>query len=152
MMSQRLGQNKGFETFAFGLALFCGRKKEQKGARQTLFLAGSDACRILLSKWIFYLLYLSLSSRSSNIAITTIYPTMKIQAALLLSAIASSAAFAPIGSGGSAASSTQLRAEIGETGVAFENVAREWRCKVCAFDFHFLYVCACLDDVYCKER
>ena len=83
----------------------------------------------------------------SYIAITTIYPTMKIQAALLLSAIASSAAFAPIGSGGSAASSTQLRAEIGETGVAFENVAREWRCKVCAFDFHFLYVCACLDDV-----
>ena len=26
---------------------------------------------------------------------------------------------------------TQLRAEIGETGVAFEHVAREWRCKVC---------------------
>ncbi len=26
---------------------------------------------------------------------------------------------------------TQLRAEIGESGVAFEHVAREWRCKVC---------------------
>ena len=27
-------------------------------------------------------------------------------------------------------STTSLRAEIGETGVQFENVAREWRCKV----------------------
>ena len=26
--------------------------------------------------------------------------------------------------------STSLRAEIGETGISFENVAREWRCKV----------------------
>jgi hypothetical protein len=59
---------------------------------------------------------------------------MKIQAAILLSALATSAAFAPNGSsssgGGSSSSSTQLRAEIGETGIAFENVAREWRCKV----------------------
>ena len=27
-------------------------------------------------------------------------------------------------------SKSLLRAEIGDTGVAFENVAREWRCKV----------------------
>lgn len=63
--------------------------------------------------------------------------TMKIQAAavLLLSSLAISTAFAPpIGgissSGSSSSSTTQLRAEIGETGIAFENVAREWRCKV----------------------
>jgi hypothetical protein len=60
---------------------------------------------------------------------------MKIQAAILLSAVATSAAFAPNGSSSSSggvgsSSSTQLRAEIGETGIAFENVAREWRCKV----------------------
>lgn len=59
---------------------------------------------------------------------------MKIQAAILLSALATSAAFAPnngSSSGGvGSSSSTQLRAEIGETGIAFENVAREWRCKV----------------------
>ena len=56
---------------------------------------------------------------------------MKIQAAILLSALATSAAFAPNGSSSSvgSSSSTQLRAEIGETGIAFENVAREWRCK-----------------------
>jgi hypothetical protein len=40
---------------------------------------------------------------------------------------ASSEAFAPVPS---PSPSTELRAEIGETGVAFENVAREWRCKV----------------------
>ncbi|KAL7432277.1 hypothetical protein ACHAXM_003049 [Skeletonema potamos] len=62
---------------------------------------------------------------------------MKIlQAALLLSTLAISTAFAPIGGGSSSSFSTtttttttQLRAEIGETGVAFTNVAREWRCK-----------------------
>ncbi len=63
---------------------------------------------------------------------------MKIQAFLESAAaallVASSAeAFAP---GGSSRSTTpnsqtsQLRAEIGESGVAFEHVAREWRCKV----------------------
>ena len=31
---------------------------------------------------------------------------------------------------------TQLRAEIGDSGVAFEHVAREWRCKVC----HIIYL------------
>ena len=40
---------------------------------------------------------------------------------------ASAEAFAPAPS---SSSSTRLQAEIGETGVAFENVAREWRCKV----------------------
>jgi exo-beta-1,3-glucanase (GH17 family) len=58
---------------------------------------------------------------------------MKIQAAILLSALATSTAFAPnngSSSSSSSSSSTQLRAEIGETGIAFENVAREWRCKV----------------------
>lgn len=56
---------------------------------------------------------------------------MKIQAILATAALVSAEAFAPSGAGNNAVpSSTQLRAEIGETGVSFENVAREWRCKV----------------------
>ena len=53
---------------------------------------------------------------------------MKLLSLLSAAALATaSQAFAPNHKG---AVSTQLRAEIGETGVAFENVAREWRCKV----------------------
>jgi hypothetical protein len=62
---------------------------------------------------------------------------MKIQAFLESAAaallVASSAeAFAPGNSRSTTPTSTtsQLRAEIGESGVAFEHVAREWRCKV----------------------
>jgi hypothetical protein len=61
---------------------------------------------------------------------------MKIQAFLESAAaallVASSAeAFAPGSSRSTTPTSTsQLRAEIGESGVAFEHVAREWRCKV----------------------
>ena len=56
--------------------------------------------------------------------------TMKIQAAVLLSTLAITTAFAPIGGTSTpSTTSTQLRAEIGETGIAFTNVAREWRCK-----------------------
>ncbi|KAL9187248.1 hypothetical protein ACHAXT_001351 [Thalassiosira profunda] len=52
---------------------------------------------------------------------------MKLLSLLSAAALATaSQAFAPNHKG---AVSTQLRAEIGETGVAFENVAREWRCK-----------------------
>ena len=54
---------------------------------------------------------------------------MKLQSIVALTALASTQAFAPLGDGKSV-SSTSLRAEIGETGVAFEHVAREWRCKV----------------------
>ncbi|KAL3793066.1 hypothetical protein HJC23_003074 [Cyclotella cryptica] len=55
---------------------------------------------------------------------------MKIQSLLSLAAIASSQAFAPLGSSsGGSKVSTQLRADIGESGVSFEHVAREWRCK-----------------------
>ncbi len=65
--------------------------------------------------------------------------TMKIQiflesAAAALLVASSAEAFAS--GGGSSRSTTpnsqtsQLRAEIGESGVAFEHVAREWRCKV----------------------
>jgi len=77
---------------------------------------------------------------------------MKIQAAVLLSTLVSSTAFAPI-SGGSS-STTQLRAEIGETGIAFENVAREWRCKYSAGpsggpgDSESLKACQSLLDEY----
>ena len=56
---------------------------------------------------------------------------MKFISTLAIALVASSEAFAPVPS--SSPSSTALRAEIGETGVAFENVAREWRCKVCSF-------------------
>mmetsp|Transcript_18375 Transcript_18375/g.38538 ORF Transcript_18375/g.38538 Transcript_18375/m.38538 type:complete len:153 (-) Transcript_18375:262-720(-) len=54
---------------------------------------------------------------------------MKIQSsffAITIGVLASTEAFAP---SSNIKFSTQLRAEIGETGVSFENVAREWRCK-----------------------
>jgi hypothetical protein len=55
---------------------------------------------------------------------------MKIQAAVLLSTLTITTAFAPIGGTSTpSTSTTQLRAEIGETGITFTNVAREWRCK-----------------------
>ena len=50
---------------------------------------------------------------------------MKLLSVVALAASAS--AFAPANTGGP--SSTQLRVEIGSTGVEFENVAREWRCE-----------------------
>ncbi len=54
---------------------------------------------------------------------------MKIQAALLLTTLTTTTtAFAPI-IGTSLSTPTQLHAEIGETGITFTNVAREWRCK-----------------------
>mmetsp|Transcript_7692 Transcript_7692/g.13952 ORF Transcript_7692/g.13952 Transcript_7692/m.13952 type:complete len:151 (+) Transcript_7692:127-579(+) len=53
---------------------------------------------------------------------------MKIQAILSAALVASSEAFVSHNNQ-IPQTSTQLRAEIGETGVAFENVAREWRCK-----------------------
>ena len=52
---------------------------------------------------------------------------------LALALVASTEAFAPVPSP-SSSSPSQLQAEIGDTGVAFENVAREWRCKV-RFEF-----------------
>ena len=52
----------------------------------------------------------------------------ELSSILALALVASSEAFAPLSS--SSASATKLQAEIGDTGVAFENVAREWRCKV----------------------
>ena len=56
---------------------------------------------------------------------------MKLQSILLaLTAVTSTQAFAPLGGDNRKSVSTSLRAEIGESGVAFENVAREWRCKV----------------------
>ena len=50
---------------------------------------------------------------------------MKLLSVVALAASAS--AFAPANTGGP--SPTQLRVEIGSTGVEFENVAREWRCE-----------------------
>ena len=56
---------------------------------------------------------------------------MNLRAFLSLVAVASTQAFAPLGgSNGGSKVSTQLRAEIGDSGVSFEHVAREWRCKV----------------------
>ena len=54
---------------------------------------------------------------------------MKIISLLSTALLASSEAFSPTTSNNQL-SSTSLRAEIGETGVQFEHVAREWRCKV----------------------
>eukprot|EP00571_Detonula_confervacea_P014100 CAMPEP_0172309740 /NCGR_PEP_ID=MMETSP1058-20130122/10563_1 /TAXON_ID=83371 /ORGANISM="Detonula confervacea, Strain CCMP 353" /LENGTH=151 /DNA_ID=CAMNT_0013022419 /DNA_START=19 /DNA_END=474 /DNA_ORIENTATION=+ len=57
---------------------------------------------------------------------------MKIQAILsaAVALVASTEAFVPATN--SVSTTTQLRAEIGETGISFENVAREWRCKYSA--------------------
>ena len=52
---------------------------------------------------------------------------MKFQAVLLSTLAATATAFAPVQ--GTSAPSTRLHAEIGETGISFTNVAREWRCK-----------------------
>jgi len=49
--------------------------------------------------------------------------------AIAIALVASSEAFAPIPSSSTLSSSSKLQAEIGDTGIAFENVAREWRCK-----------------------
>ncbi|KAL7543362.1 hypothetical protein ACHAXR_012689 [Thalassiosira sp. AJA248-18] len=54
---------------------------------------------------------------------------MKIQAILSAALVASTQAFAPAANNNQVSTTTQLRAEIGETGISFENVAREWRCK-----------------------
>ena len=51
-------------------------------------------------------------------------------------ALAASPADAFVSGSSSNHPSTSLRAEIGETGISFENVAREWRCKVCRFYFY----------------
>jgi hypothetical protein len=53
---------------------------------------------------------------------------MKTSALFTLAALSTTQAFAPLG--GSSKVSTSLRAEIGDSGVSFEHVAREWRCKV----------------------
>uniref|UniRef100_A0A7S1Z1T9 Uncharacterized protein n=1 Tax=Trieres chinensis TaxID=1514140 RepID=A0A7S1Z1T9_TRICV len=47
----------------------------------------------------------------------------------LLAAAPSALAFAPSVPPPSHRASSRLNAEIGDTGVSFENVAREWRCK-----------------------
>eukprot|EP00574_Skeletonema_japonicum_P003358 CAMPEP_0201728296 /NCGR_PEP_ID=MMETSP0593-20130828/15438_1 /ASSEMBLY_ACC=CAM_ASM_000672 /TAXON_ID=267983 /ORGANISM="Skeletonema japonicum, Strain CCMP2506" /LENGTH=153 /DNA_ID=CAMNT_0048220351 /DNA_START=38 /DNA_END=499 /DNA_ORIENTATION=- len=56
---------------------------------------------------------------------------MKIQAALLFTTLTTTTtAFAPIiGTTNPSTTTTKLHAEIGETGITFTNVAREWRCK-----------------------
>jgi hypothetical protein len=54
---------------------------------------------------------------------------MKTSALFTLAALSTTQAFAPLG-GSSSKVSTSLRAEIGDSGVSFEHVAREWRCKV----------------------
>lgn len=51
---------------------------------------------------------------------------MKLFNILLVALVSSTEGFALKGP---TSSSTSLQAEIGDTGVAFENVAREWRCK-----------------------
>jgi hypothetical protein len=53
---------------------------------------------------------------------------MKLISLLATAAIGSTQAFAPVSNNGKTVS-THLRAEIGDSGVAFEHVAREWRCK-----------------------
>eukprot|EP00532_Pseudo-nitzschia_australis_P003003 CAMPEP_0168199296 /NCGR_PEP_ID=MMETSP0139_2-20121125/22331_1 /TAXON_ID=44445 /ORGANISM="Pseudo-nitzschia australis, Strain 10249 10 AB" /LENGTH=153 /DNA_ID=CAMNT_0008124243 /DNA_START=226 /DNA_END=687 /DNA_ORIENTATION=+ len=56
---------------------------------------------------------------------------MKLFKILLVALVSSIEGFALKGgpATSSSSSSTSLQAEIGDTGVAFENVAREWRCK-----------------------
>lgn len=54
---------------------------------------------------------------------------MKIQALLASALVVSTQAFVPTATN-NGVSTTQLHAEIGETGISFEHVAREWRCKV----------------------
>ncbi|KAL3801853.1 hypothetical protein ACHAWO_003859 [Cyclotella atomus] len=55
---------------------------------------------------------------------------MKIQPILALTSLTCASAFAPVGAdAGKGKVSSSLRAEIGSSGVAFEHVAREWRCK-----------------------
>jgi hypothetical protein len=70
---------------------------------------------------------------------------LELLSTLTVALVASSEAFAPAPSS-SSSSTSRLQAEIGETGVAFENVAREWRCKVrfCSFLFVCLYECLLL--------
>ncbi|KAL7481108.1 hypothetical protein ACHAW6_006786 [Cyclotella cf. meneghiniana] len=55
--------------------------------------------------------------------------TMNLRAFLSLVAVASTQAFAPIGGKNYDSKVSTLRAEIGDSGVSFEHVAREWRCK-----------------------
>lgn len=57
--------------------------------------------------------------------------TMNLRAFLSLVVVASTQAFAPIGGKNYDSKVSTLRAEIGDSGVSFEHVAREWRCKVC---------------------
>lgn len=65
------------------------------------------------------------TTRSFSEAVQFCSTMMKLLSVVALAASAS--AFAPANTGGP--SSTQLRVEIGSTGVEFENVAREWRCE-----------------------
>lgn len=71
------------------------------------------------------LISIFVSSMSSFDTATDIERMMKLVSIAALAASAS--AFVPANTGGP--SSTQLRVEIGSTGVEFENVAREWRCE-----------------------
>lgn len=88
--------------------------------------------------WMYHRIIEAADSNSNNSDDDDDDNNMKIQAFLESAAaallVASSAeAFAPGSSRSITPTSpppTQLRAEIGETGVAFEHVAREWRCKV----------------------
>ena len=54
-----------------------------------------------------------------------------LRSVIALAAVASSSAFSllPLRGGSTTPRSSPQMAEIGETGVAFETVAREWRCK-----------------------
>eukprot|EP00536_Pseudo-nitzschia_multiseries_P009283 jgi/Psemu1/200330/e_gw1.256.64.1 len=73
---------------------------------------------------------------------------MKLFNILLVGLVSSAEGFAPKAR---EASSSRLQAEIGETGVAFENVAREWRCKVRPGDSESLKACQALLDEYLPQ-
>ncbi len=71
------------------------------------------------------------SSEPSHVSITASHRTHMLRSVIALAAVASSSAFSllPLRGGSTTPRSSPQMAEIGETGVAFETVAREWRCK-----------------------
>ena len=68
--------------------------------------------------------------RNPHVSITASHRDM-LRSVIALAAVASSSAFSllPLRGGSTTPRSSPQMAEIGETGVAFETVAREWRCK-----------------------
>ncbi len=88
------------------------------------------ASRYLPKEFVWFKSRISFIEVHYSLHTILIIANMKFVSTLAIALVASSEAFATVPPN-SSPSSTALRAEMGETGVAFENVAREWRCKVC---------------------